>query len=335
MITDLPKEDDFKSSGTDYLNLAWSTLISLLRQLKEAQDVDKEYYEEESEEVKTPLVLDDEYWKKAQRPLSTALSLIQQGTEFLLKGHIAKVSPYLLISGDPSGYPRKSDKGDVRFSEFKTIDAQDLIRVYNTVSVNHLPPDFQQRFENLRSKRNTIMHTVDPKLFIDQKDLFIHILEICHCLIDPPESWIKIRRKFIQDEPQSVLLLLLEREEDRQDDRDAYQMNLEIDLVIKLVLEPSETLKYFKFEKKQRRYICPVCYSRAFGEAYAQAGLEDYIPRLAQLLVPNDPTNNSLYCIVCDESSSVVREDCSVEDCKGNVIDYELCGICLTCGGSH
>lgn len=327
MITDVPNGDDFKSSGIDYLNLAWSTLIRLLRQLKEAQDFYEEYYEEESEEVKDPLVL-DKYWKKSQRPLSTALSLIQQGTEFLLKGHIATVSPYLLISGDPSGYPSKSHERDVRFSEFKTIDAQDLIRAYNTVSANRLPDSFQQQFEKLRSKRNTIMHTVDPDLYINEKDLFIEILEICHHLL-APESWIEMRRKFIQDEAQSVLL---EPEEYRQYDYDTYQMNFEIDLVIDL-LQPSEARKYFKFEKKQRRYICPVCYSRAFRETYAQAGLEDDIPRLAQL-VPNDPTSNSLYCIVCNESSSVVREDCSVEDCPGNVIDYELYGICLTCGGS-
>jgi hypothetical protein len=155
MIVDVPTGDDFKSSGTDYLNLAWNTLLSLLSQLQKTQDFYKEH-EDTYKELINPLS-SEEYWGKAQRSLSTALSLIQQGTEFLLKGHIATVSPYLLISGDPSGYPSKSHERDVRFSEFKTIDAQDLIRAYNTVSANRLPDDFQRKFEYIRSKRNTIM----------------------------------------------------------------------------------------------------------------------------------------------------------------------------------
>lgn len=319
MIIDVPTGDDFKSAGIDFLNLAWDTLISLSTKLKDAEYFYNVYYSDENEEVIDQLS-SEQYWKQAQRPLSTALSLIQQGTEFLLKGHIATVSPYLLISGDPSNYPSKSHERNIRFSEFKTIDAQDLVKVYNTVSTGRLPDNFRQRFEDLRSKRNIIMHTVDPELYIKTKNLFVEILEICHYLIEP-NSWIKIRGQFIQNEPESVLY--------SPETRELFNLRLalEINLVIDL-LTPSENNKYFNFNKKTRRYFCPSCYS-GFREDYE----DEQIPRLAQL-IPNEPTSNTIYCLVCNESYEVLREDCTAEDCLGNVIDPDD-GTCLTCGSDN
>lgn len=309
------------------MNLAWSTLVGLLIQLKEKQDFYYEYYEsyeEENEEIITFSSI-NEYWKKAQRPLSTALSLIQQGTEFLLKGHIASVSPYLLISGDLNNHSNKSDNGNIRFSDFKIIDAQDLIKVYNITSTECLPDAFKLKFEKLRSKRNRIMHSIDSDLKIEIKELFIEILDVCDYLVSAG-SWIENRKRFIQNEPQSMLLELLSGY-----DHIMYKLAREIGHVVDL-LEPAEVLKYFNLGKNTpRRYICPVCYWEAFRGTFSQAGLNYDIPRLAQLK-PNEPTSTSVYCIVCNESSTVVREDCSHEDCQGNVIEEE--GICLTCGFS-
>jgi len=293
MIIDVPTGDDFKSSGIDFLNLAWDTLISLSTKLKDAEYFYNVYYSDENEEVIDQLS-SEQYWKQAQRPLSTALSLIQQGTEF----------PH---------------ERNIRFSEFKTIDAQDLVKVYNTVSTDRLPDNFRQRFEDLRSKRNIIMHTVDPELYIKTKELFVEIIEICHYLIEP-NSWIKIRGQFIQNVPESVLY--------SPETREFYNwLALEINLVIDL-LTPSENNKYFNFNKKTRRYFCPSCYS-GFREDYE----DEQIPRLAQL-IPNEPTSNTIYCLVCNESYEVLREDCTAEDCLGNVIDPDD-GTCLTCGSDN
>jgi hypothetical protein len=170
------------------------------------------------------------------------------------------------------------------------------------------------------------MHTVDPNLDIDIKELFVNLLEICHNLI-APKLWAETRRKFIQNEPDS---LLLEPKKYEQYDDAINKIAFEISLVIEL-LQPAQALKYFNFDKKQRRYICPNCYAIAFRETYVRSGLQYSIPRLAQL-TPNHADSNSVYCIVCDKSSLVVREDCFVEDCPGNVIDGELHDICLTCG---
>jgi hypothetical protein len=167
------------------------------------------------------------------------------------------------------------------------------------------------------------MHTVDPELYIKTKNLFVEILEICHYLIEP-NSWIKIRGQFIQNEPESVLY----SPETRELFNLSYnRLALEINLVIDL-LTPSENNKYFNFNKKTRRYFCLSCYS-GFREDYE----DEQIPRLAQL-IPNEPTSNTIYCLVCNESYEVLREDCTAEDCLGNVIDPDD-GTCLTCGSDN
>ena len=110
--------------------------------------------------------MSDEYWASAQKPLSVALALVQQGTELLLKSRIIEVSPFLIFKGDPSLWPSGCDKQEISFSEFKTIDAQDLIRVHDTVVTSRLTEEFKNRYENLRRKRNTIMHTVDKNVCV-------------------------------------------------------------------------------------------------------------------------------------------------------------------------
>src|SRR5690554_6664902 len=119
MIVNVPTADDFKNSGIDYLNLAWGTAASLVLDLEEMKIHKGEIYSGE-EDLPTTVNEEEigEYWRRAQRNLATALSLILQGTELLLKGHIAKVSPYLLLSGDPGTWPRGSQENDTNFSEF-------------------------------------------------------------------------------------------------------------------------------------------------------------------------------------------------------------------------
>jgi hypothetical protein len=97
--------------------------------------------------------------------------------------------------------------------------------------------------------------------------------------------------------------------------RELYKIGLalEINLVIDL-LTTSENNKYFNFNKKTRRYFCPSCYSGFQGRLD-----DEQIPRLAQL-IPNEPTSNTIYCLVCNESYEVLREDLAAGGCLGNVI---------------
>lgn len=66
--------------------------------------------------------------------LSSSLSLVQQAIEFFLKGAIVDTSPYLLIVDEPRNWPAGCSMQDIPFANFRTLDAQDLPRVHDTVA---------------------------------------------------------------------------------------------------------------------------------------------------------------------------------------------------------
>ena len=99
----------------------------------------------------------------------------------------------------------------------------------------------------------------------------------------------------------------------------------EMDIIVDL-LGHSELLKWFGFNKRQRRYICPGCYWD-LDHHHAHP-----CPRTAQLQ-PNTTRSMNLHCFVCGNDIPVTRRSCQEAECKGNVIhaddDFEC--HCLTC----
>jgi hypothetical protein len=297
MITDIPSDSDFKELGIALLNLAWESFVGLQARFAEAH---LEEWDGASEV----------YWESAQRPLAAAITLVQQGLEFLLKARIVRTSPFLLIASDPGQWPRRCDKEDTPFSSFKTVDAQDLIRVHDTVIAPRLGEEFVAHYQTLRRLRNTLVHTVDKQVLLTAKDLLTAILETSHHMIGP-RNWLPIRRQYIESVPVAYILT------------DHYVENdllFEFPLVIDL-LEPSETERFLGFDKRQRCYICPACAKK--NEHF------ESLPKLAQLH-PNEPESTEVYCILCDIHSKVIRDPCRFADCMGNVID-EQDRLCLTC----
>lgn len=298
MITNVPDPADFEQTGLDYLNLAADQVFSVLWN-REATGFDDTWDVELRQ-----------FWEVAQRPLTSALTLVAQGTEFLMQATIARVSPFLLLVGGPRDWPRQCDSRDIPFAQFRTIDAQDLVKAYNTVSRTRLAPEFAQQFEQLRQRRNTIMHTVDRSLQVTAKEILLLALEAMHELV-APNIWIPLRREYLYRTPSSTA---------GGDEFVESQMVQEAAQLIAL-LTRSELLRYFRYRKNQRSYICPVCRSR---DEYG-----DKPPFTAQLQ-PNTPTSTNLHCFVCRENIPVRREDCPNPQCRGNVIG-EQAAQCLSC----
>lgn len=299
-MIDIPTADDFFKSGKELLDFSWDVVAKLLIDIDQA-----EYYGVDPEEIS------DSYWTAAKRRLTTALSITQQGVEFVLKGKIAQVSPYLLIVDSPSKWPSPYDGNNVSFSDFRTIDSQDLIRVIDTFSESPMPDKFVDQFHQLRDKRNRIMHSVDKQLTVNVTEVVDSLL-FMHKALFPNENWPSVRLSFLEEAPDSEL------------GADEFSINSvcqEITLVIEL-LKPSKVKDYFGIDKKQRRYMCPEC----LYQANTDAGFEY---KLA-VLKPKGPTSTKLYCPVCNRTHTVVREDCGIGDCPGNVLSE---GMCLTCNG--
>lgn len=294
MITNIPSPHEFKNYGIDYLNLAWGGVMSLLVTVYEAYDDDFE----------------NDYWIAAQRRIATNILLAHQGTEFLLKSKISEVSPFLLISKEPSQWPQKWSEADVEFSELRTVDAQDLIKITNTVS-SKLSSDFIIKYESIRKLRNSIAHTVNKDLKLTAKEVMVYVLESAHEFI-PEHNWFELRREWSDREIESVLAY---------DSEYSAVLAREADIAIN-ELTSSQIKKYFGLNKKSRRYNCPNCaYSHKWGTL---------LNAKTAILKPNTPKSQIIYCFVCGVTSSVIRKDCNLNGCKGNVI-WQLKDLCLTC----
>lgn len=301
MITDVPTGDDFQQSGVAFLNLAWDNAIELIFILNNSGMSDLDYWGDEQRD----------FWKAAQKPLATSLALAQQGIELLLKGRIAAISPFLLVSGSPRDWPRGCDKNDVPFADFRTIDAQDLVRAHDTVASQRLPDDFKTRFNRLRSLRNSIFHSVDKRLELTAADVLFVIMEASDILVGK-HQWLALRRQHLESNHNAAVF---------SDDYSVPQMAGELMAIVD-ICAPADLFRLIGFNKRQRRYLCLSC-SRA----------TDTLMTLAHLR-PNTPQSTNLVCFACGQVTAVVRRGCTVANCKGNVIDAED-DVCCTCNHSQ
>lgn len=304
MIVDIPTPSEFQAAGLNQIHLAWKIVMQAVHDLDDAT-----YFKLADE---TPEEAVDEYWRRSQPALGNALSLIQQGIELVLKGRIASVSPYLLI-GDPKEWSNRAATEAVPFGEFHTLDAASLVKVHNAVSTILLDETFAEFWTQLRIDRNKIMHSPTPGYF-DPPRAVRTVLEAIYNLFSD-QSW-----------PQRLLNLELQSKFAALGDLDNainYVMRETNDALRHL--SPSEALKFLKFDKGRRAYICPHCYFQANRD------WQDEWPHLAQFL-EKKPGATELHCIVCEQATEVERIACQNEDCPGDVIAE---GICLTCSGSQ
>ncbi|MBW4462108.1 MAG: hypothetical protein KME47_17975 [Nodosilinea sp. WJT8-NPBG4] len=309
MIRDIPTREDFEEQGMTLLNLAWDTVIDLLLNYRDAEGWAEEWdaiIEEEQTE---------HYLKASQKPLAIATALLQQGTEFLVKSAIAEVSPFLLIAGNSQSWPKKCDIADTAFSAFRTADADDLIRIHDTVATNRFTDTFTQQFSEMRRVRNTVFHSVDRNLRFSEKDILLSILTVTSELRGP-HKWMADREKYLDSTPSAAFVT----------EGHGFQLVREFQVLIDL-LGNSDLEQHFGFNKKQRRYLCSEC-RMLCSESYP-----DLEPRTAHL-EPNSSTATFVYCVVCRTKIPVVRKPCSNISCPGNVINdsERFDPECLTCG---
>lgn len=195
MIIDIPNKEDFFNSADHMVNEAWEKIASLAHSYYEMQCQNNFY--EFSENFSNDHVLHlDKYWEFARPKLISALTLVLQSVEFRIKGLIVEISPYLLLSSSSRNIPKADDKGLISFTQFHTIDAQDLIKVYETFSERSLSSKFKKWFEGTRVLRNKFMHTVDLSSDISPEFIFKCIVYAHNELNKNDPHWIMHRYKY-------------------------------------------------------------------------------------------------------------------------------------------
>lgn len=305
MIKDIPTSDEFDSAAKAQFDFAWDIVISFLLTLEEA----KGYSEVDEDDEKA-------FWETARQRILTSLIIAQQGVELAIKGKLVAISPYLLISGNHSDWPKDSDGTGISFSEFRAIDAQDLVRVHDTVHEEKLDSGFSVLFERLRKLRNKAMHTVDKELNVSAEDVVLILLDV-HLYLYANENWVATRRDFLNNSAATHVFF----DTDHVDGLVAKEF-----LTVFNFLKPAETTRFFKIDRRQRRYFCPEC-------KYESEKYDSIEPKYA-VLRPNKSDSEYLFCFVCDSLHPVERKDCSQDECPGNVISVEY-DVCCTCGENH
>lgn len=305
MITNIPNTTDFIKAGKAHLDFAWEIAISFLKLIDEASQWDAKFEDEATEE---------EFWEATNTKLNSALAMVQQAVELILKGRILDVSPFLIIDGNIADYKTSPDFNS-NFFDFRTIEAQELIKTHNLVCSENskLDANFIIIFNSLRNFRNSVLHTANATVKTSALEVISKVLEINNFLF-PNERWVDTRKHFLENSPETFL---------HGSDHIHSILSWEFYIVYSN-LTPSEIKKYFKVDKKSsRNYFCPLCYSESQDAGYSEGNYA--------ILKPNSPTSTNLYCFVCNENHLVKRINCNDSGCKGNVISEEYL-ICCTCG---
>lgn len=300
MITDIPTADDLKRAAVDLLVMAWETALESIRAPKRSQ----------MSEWDADGSVRADYDAARQPVLRHAHVWIHQAQELGLKSRIAEVSPYILLIGDPRTWPRPDREGRTSFSDFRTIDAADLIRVHDTVCPKKLPADFVRQFKESQRNRNKIVHLGGHGIAADAREVILRVLDATQILF-PERRWASYLMGAAFDQGEAIIA----------SDGVEWGLLADFSLVVE-ILTPAELRRHFGFETKRRGYICLSC--------SAEERDHQDPSRFAQLVV-ND--GDQLFCPICTETHTVLREKCGKPGCRSTVLwasDYKV-GTCLTC----
>jgi hypothetical protein len=331
MLKNIPTSDSMEQVSLRLYFTAWGHVTQVISEMIqiETEDAKLEQMEEQMEQEYlafhgTPIsperIDKDAFVTRAQPDLQLAYTLIQQSQEIALKAKICAVSPFLLLLGsDVRTWP----KDDADFTQFRTIDASDLIKVVNTVCHHGISEKFSNFYQIVRRERNIISH-----LGTYNNPLYPNI--ILDMLVDQYEElykdrvWLRDRANFRNKTRHTFLHSAL----------NPYYFNENMEILCELsvlftVLNNKQYKSLFGFSKTARRYICHACCYDAMGEKYGPSKFIT-VARTATLI----KGKQALFCHLCEKEYPIRHYQCLNDRCKSNVIsdDHDWAGHCHMCG---
>ncbi len=334
MIIDIPTPNEFELSATELLNTAWSQVINLLIEFEEVADflegdsISSEITPDGMNYIRLPQSNEiisentEQYWKASKQTISIGLTLIQQAIEFYIKGKIVNISPYMLIDS-VSSWPSKCNINDISFSSFKSIDAQDLIKVHNTIcnSTERFDDTFINFYNEMRTLRNKLMHSVPKDINIRAEEVLEKILYVHNSFTN--KSWNNDRKSFLNNTPTNSMEFFKSQRFHEPYILD--QLYKEIKLTVEK-LTPSIIKKYFEYDKKRYALLCPKCIEKLNELDFPHDSYEYHFKSFQEI------DSSGVYrCIICDFSKSISFKDEECECCEKTCIDSET-NQCLISG---
>ncbi len=254
MIVGVPDYQTLRETAIGWMNLAWGIAIDEAGKFQDTDFLYEGIAQDHGEVVAKDAIA--KHWRAKQLMLNNAVSLLQQSQELFLKAIVAEISPYLLIVGEPSSWPKPDHNGSVDFSSFKTLDAVQLCRAVRIVSSTGLPDQFIQFYERLRQVRNKIIHLDARVIKTEVKTVLADILTAQKFMF-PNTRWCEFRLDYI---------ISTEEYHDKENlfTGDDYTTDLMISEVNTAFLELDEfqIKEFFYYDSRKDFYRCPHCLSK-------------------------------------------------------------------------
>lgn len=305
MIKNIPDSNDFKILAQECFFKAFDMIFSIHREWYYSVTIEKEGYFEQSEHLEYNDVT-----------LRTSLIVLHQGVEYYLKYYVAKKSPLFLLDKQPSELPYIPHKSDKDFNELNMISGDNLISIYCGLSekTEDELTKICSNYDKLRIQRNIVTHSISSektsiKLILENFLFFNKVFN--------NENWFSFLKRMYRSNPIFGI-------DDSELEESDFHLNL--DFVEKHIDKNLLQKEIDKVDTKSRRYLCPKC-------AY-QISRYEYYPEISKwaFLKPNEPNSKKVFCLVCEKESTILREDCKIEDCKGNVTHENTCLTCYNGG---
>ncbi len=300
MIINLP-------SKSDYEKIAISNLVQAFDIIYDTDGYISDLKIDEKELV-------DEIFEYSQDRYNSAIVLLHQGIEGILKGFICEKSPFFLIDTQRTEWPVLPEQKDKDFNDFYSINPEALLHTYCALNKSKVDPKIISLISEIRLLRNQIVHGISKEK-LNSRNILIYFLNTFNYFFDKDVWWEKIQSYHFEHpifehyNPKEQYASFASR----------------LDFVLEIV-GPSIFSQCTSVNPKQRRYQCPVCKQEYEDE------LDEYDLKWA-FLKPNEPESTNLICYNCGNESEVLRMDCNIDDCKGNVIaEIRNEKKCLTCG---
>ncbi|MGA4367894.1 hypothetical protein [Pantoea ananatis] len=289
MVKDIPLKEDFYSTSCHMANEAWNAVHELLHKYKEYEDF-RDYYDNGTGYYSGTSVDLTPYWKYSRPKLISALTLVQQSVEFRIKGKIAGISPFLLLSNPV----RKAGKKNLRFADFNTVDAQDLIKLYNIFCDEEelIPNDFINWYEEMRSLRNKFMHTVDFQSDISPKIILTAILFSYEYLNRNEIKWISKRYSYrVENSTNGVDL----KDSTSLCAKELLAVHKEFSATVEL-LTNEESIRYLNFDKNKTCFKCKKCRDDMLDDEFFDDGQLFTCIETVQIVAGTTEAK----CMICD-----------------------------------
>lgn len=306
MITNIPTFKEFEELGIECISKAFEMLYAI-----------GDRYTELSEDLQLENeVTHEDYWQYNNITVRTSLIVLFQGVEYLMKMEVAKESAFLLIDSNRTDWPTLPQNKNKNYDELHTISGENLLSVFCAVVEDKSKlSDFVSKFENLRLKRNRLVHStgiknLEHEYVINQTLYFLSSFY-------KKDKWISLFRQMFISEPTFGFW------EYEVEEADFYRI---LNFVEK-TLTKGELNKYLPFDIKSRRYLCPNCTYWLNKHCH-----DEIMPRWS-FLKPNAPDSKVIECLICAKEYNIDRTNCKMKDCKGNVVCSQGRNLnqCLTC----